>query len=65
METPDHIKPFEAQLLPCPFCGGPGSLHWNEKQAAVWPCCDACDLEFDVYLKPADAVALWNKRVEQ
>jgi hypothetical protein len=58
------VAPYEARMLPCPFCGHAACLHWNEKQTYFWPgcACNDCDSNIDRWMTPEDSVTAWNTR---
>lgn len=64
-ETPEW-KAWEAQLLPCPFCGSAACLRNLEKSQMpdpwCFPHCTVCDGDIDDWFKPAEAIAAWNRR---
>ena len=55
-------------LVPCPFCGGEGSMTTGRSAAAdarlfFNPSCETCDYVFEVgFFHVEDAVAAWNTR---
>jgi len=54
-------------LLPCPFCGNPGSLFQKRPWSDDWRvCCDQNEQgqcpAFGDYSTPEEAIAAWNRR---
>lgn len=53
-------RELEAELLPCPFCGGPAVLfsglgeHWGH--------CRPCGASGGASSNPSNAVERWNRR---
>lgn len=46
--------------LPCPFCGGPASIH--EPNGLYYVGCAKCGISTDGWTKSAAAQKAWNKR---
>ncbi|MBQ6969820.1 MAG: Lar family restriction alleviation protein [Synergistaceae bacterium] len=57
---------LEVELKPCPFCGGEAILAQQEYSLGYHflVCCSQCGFEQHVYTSQAEAVADWNKRVD-
>jgi len=73
MTNPEHLAALsEAELLPCPFCGGEGET-WEDADP-IYPWCvtfkheDECMMRlvptdfFPAYKTKAEAIAAWNTR---
>lgn len=53
-------QPTSKDLLPCPFCGSPGSVYTN---GGVWfGCCSECDADGQWHETEEQARAAWNRR---
>jgi len=52
------------ELKPCPFCGGPGTLHAPRGALGAWISCAGCGLEgpTETGVTEADATEAWNRR---
>ena len=49
----------EADLKPCPFCGGKAIL---ANIGMNWITCTECDVETPWYEESEDAIEAWNRR---
>ena len=49
-------------LLPCPFCGGIGTLWSIDKCDTVYAVCQDCGTRTVDYKYAATAIAAWNRR---
>lgn len=52
-----------ADLLPCPFCGGPATFLADDSYETAHACCGPCEVGFISGSKtPEAAIAQWNRR---
>lgn len=54
----------EAELKPCPFCGGPARMEsdHNTLTPEFTGYCHACDFSLEFQTSQADAITAWNRR---
>ena len=50
----------EAELKPCPFCGGEAGFY---AETVHWINCKKCGAESAYYETPEEAIEAWNRRV--
>jgi Lar family restriction alleviation protein len=51
-------------LLPCPFCGGIGTLWSIDQCDTVYAVCQDCGARTVDYKHAEEAIAAWNRRVD-
>ena len=51
-----------AELLPCPFCGGVGTLHSIDMCETVYAVCMNCGVRTTDYKHAEQAINKWNTR---
>lgn len=54
------------ELKPCPFCGGKANIEGGKSPYWVyWIKCYECRVETEAYDFEEDAIAVWNRRVNE
>jgi hypothetical protein len=59
MTSPDQER-LSAELLSCPFCGGPAEI-WP-RDGMYQPRCKRCSTDLRPYRSLTDAITAWNRR---
>ena len=55
---------MNAELEPCPFCGGEAKLFEDKDYQIYSVTCTECDAGTNAYGIEQDAIDAWNKRIE-